>query len=200
MVRRIGGAAGLREFLSDRRRNTVVLGPGVGVGAETRDLVTAALDGERAVVLDADALTSFADHPQALFALIHARSAATILTPHAGEFSRLFKSLEDESDNPSKLRQARSAAAAAGAVVLLKGADTVVAAPEGRATIADNAPPWLATAGAGDVLAGFIGGLLAQGMPAFEAASAAAWLSGEAARQYGPGLLSEDIPDEVPAI
>ena len=198
MVRLVDGADELSEFLGDRRRNVVVLGPGGGVGHPMRELVLAALAGERAVVLDADALTSFADEPQMLFAATRARAAATLMTPHEGEFSRLFKALGSEV--PSKVERARQAAQEAGAVVLLKGPDTVVAASDGRATIAENAPPWLATAGSGDVLAGIAAGCLAQGMPAFEAASAAVWLHGEAGNAAGPGLIAEDLPEAMPAI
>lgn len=201
MVRPVDGAAELTHFLADRRLNAVVLGPGGGVGAPMREMVLAALQGERAVVLDADALTSFADDPGALVAAIGSRGGAiTILTPHDGEFSRLFKGITDIIKLDSKLERARAAARHAGAVVLLKGPDTVVAAPDGRASIADNAPPWLATAGAGDVLAGMIAGLLAQGMPGFEAASAAVWLHGEAASAFGPGLISEDLPEALPQV
>ncbi len=195
MVRPVDGAAELADFLHDPRRNAVVLGPGGGVGGEMRDMVLAALAGERAVVLDADALTSFADEPQALVGPLRERGAATLLTPHEGEFARLFRSLVDESQ--SKLQKARAAAETSAAVVLLKGADTVVAAPDGRAAIAHNASPWLATAGSGDVLAGVAAGCLAQGMPAFEAAAAAVWLHGEAGNAAGPGLISEDLPDAL---
>jgi len=199
MVRPVDGAAALSAFLADRRLNVVVLGPGGGVGAAMRDMVFAALAGGRAVVLDADALTSFADDPTALFAAIGARgNAPTVLTPHDSEFTRLFKSISGVADNSSKLERARAAASASGAIVVLKGADTVVAHPDGRAAINENAPPWLATAGAGDVLAGFAAGLLAQGMPAFEAAAAAVWLHGEAANEFGPGLISEDLPEALP--
>jgi hydroxyethylthiazole kinase-like uncharacterized protein yjeF len=200
MVRPVEGPAELREFLADPRRNTVVLGPGGGVGAGTRALVLVALAGERAVVLDADALTSFAEEPATLFAAIRGRAGTTILTPHDGEFGRLFKSLDATSRAESKLDRARAAAATAGAVVVLKGSDTVVAAPDGRAAISDNGPPWLATAGSGDVLTGFIAGLLAPGMPGFEAAAAAVWLHGEAANAFGPGLIAEDLPEMLPKV
>jgi hydroxyethylthiazole kinase-like uncharacterized protein yjeF len=163
--------------------------------------VLAALAGERAVVLDADALTSFAETPETLFAAIKARgSSPTVLTPHEGEFARLFKSAPQAADKSSKYDRARGAAEASGAVVLLKGSDTAVAEPGGRASVTENAPPWLATAGSGDVLAGFIAGLLAQGMPAFEAASAATWLHGETGSEAGPGLIAEDLPDALRAV
>jgi len=198
MVRPVDGADELADFLSDARRNVVVLGPGGGVGHATRELVLAALAGERAVVLDADALTSFADAPQALAAAIKPRSKPTLMTPHEGEFNRLFNPLSVEAH--SKLQKTRWAAQQMGAVVLLKGPDTVVAAPDGRAAIADNAPPWLATAGSGDVLSGIAAGCLAQGMPGFEAAAAAVWLHGEAGTAAGPGLIAEDLPEVIPAI
>ena len=198
MVRPVDGADELADFLSDPRRNVVVLGPGGGVGRPMRDLVLAALAGERAVVLDADALTSFADAPQALAAAIKPRSKPTLMTPHEGEFNRLFEALSVEAH--SKLEKARWAAQQMGAVVLLKGPDTVVAAPDGRAAIADNAPAWLATAGSGDVLAGIAAGCLAQGMPGFEAAAAAVWLHGEAGTAVGPGLIAEDLPEAMPTI
>jgi ADP-dependent NAD(P)H-hydrate dehydratase / NAD(P)H-hydrate epimerase len=201
MVRAIDGAEQLSEFLSDTRRNAVVLGPGGGVGQSMRRQVRAALKSEAAVVLDADALTSFADEPEALFAVVRAREGRpVVMTPHEGEFSRLFSGLPHNPHLHSKLERARAAAKMSGAIVLLKGADTVVAAPDGRASIAANAPPSLATAGAGDVLAGMIAGLLAQRMPAFEAASAAVWLHGEAAAEFGPGLIAEDLPEALPAV
>jgi hydroxyethylthiazole kinase-like uncharacterized protein yjeF len=201
MVRPMEGAIGLAEILADHRLNAVVLGPGGGVGAGMRDLVAAALAGERAVVLDADALTSFADDPGTLFSAIAMRAGGpTMLTPHEGEFARIFSTAVQSSGASSKLERARAAASISRAIVLLKGPDTVVAAPDGRATIADNAPPWLATAGSGDVLAGMIGGLAAQGMPAFEAACAAVWLHGEAGAAVGPGLIAEDLPDALPKV
>jgi hydroxyethylthiazole kinase-like uncharacterized protein yjeF len=201
MVRAVDGAEELRALLGDRRLNAVALGPGLGVSANTRELVLAALDGERAVVLDADALTSFAAEPDALFAAIGAHPARpTVLTPHQGEFARLFKDISQGTENSSKISLARGAAKASGAVLLLKGPDTVVAAPDGRAAINENAPASLATAGSGDVLAGIIAGLLAQHMAAFEAACAGAWVHGEAGNEAGPGLISEDLPDALPAV
>jgi hydroxyethylthiazole kinase-like uncharacterized protein yjeF len=199
MVRPVDGAPELTEMLSDRRFNALALGPGGGVGGPMRDLVGAALDGERGVVLDADALTSFADDADRLGEKIAGRGDRfTVLTPHQGEFVRLFGNLLQQS--PSKLHAARAAASRIGAVLVLKGADTVVASPDGRAAISDNAPPWLATAGSGDVLTGIIAGLLAQGMPGFEAACAAVWMHGEAATLFGPGLISEDLPETLPQV
>jgi len=201
MVRPIDGAGELTKFLSDRRLNAFAIGPGIGVGEATCELVLAALAGERAVVLDADAITSFSSRPQRLAeALTRRRDQATILTPHEGEFSRYFGELDERTKVGSKLERARVAAQMTGAVILLKGADTVVAAADGRAAIAANAPPYLATAGAGDVLTGMVTGLLAQGMPAFEAAAAAVWLHGEAAVAVGPGLISEDLPEILPRV
>jgi hydroxyethylthiazole kinase-like uncharacterized protein yjeF len=201
MVRPVDGAAELGGFLADRRLNAVVLGPGGGVGEGMRAQVAVALDGERAVVLDADALTSFAGDPPALFAAIAARAERqVVLTPHQGEFSRLFKKAVQLPENESKVEIAIAVARVSGAVVLLKGPDTVIAAPDGRAAINENAPPYLATAGAGDVLAGLIAGLLAQGMTGFEAACAGAWLHGEAGNEAGPGLIAEDLSEALPNI
>ena len=201
MVRPVDGAAELAKLLSDRRTNALAIGPGVGVGEATCDRVLAALAGERAVVLDADAITSFAANPQRLAKALQARSGrATILTPHEGEFSRYFGALDGKTQALSKLERTRLAAKLVGAVVVLKGADTVVAAPDGRAAISANAPAYLATAGSGDVLTGVATGLLAQGMPAFEAAAAAVWLHGEAAAAFGPGLIAEDLPEQLPRL
>jgi hydroxyethylthiazole kinase-like uncharacterized protein yjeF len=180
-------------LLADSRRNALALGPGGGVGEAMAAKVRIALDTGRACVLDADALSSFEGRGDELFRHL---SPKTVLTPHDGEFRRLFGAVPG-----SRLERARYGAEKSGAVVLLKGPDTVVAHPDGRATITTDAPPSLATAGSGDVLAGLIVGLLAQGMEAFEAASAAAWLHGRAAAALaGPGLIAEDLSDTLPAI
>jgi hydroxyethylthiazole kinase-like uncharacterized protein yjeF len=189
------------ELLTDKRFNTCVIGPGAGVGQRTRDFVLTALSAKRGLVLDADALTSFAEAPDRLFEAIKAsHDPLVVLTPHEGEFPRLFSDISNKHPLRSKLERVRAAAERSGAVVLLKGSDTVVASPDGRATIAANAPPWLATAGAGDVLSGMIAGMLAQGVAAFEAASIGVWMHGEAAREAGPGLIAEDLPEVLPAV
>jgi hydroxyethylthiazole kinase-like uncharacterized protein yjeF len=201
MVRAVDTVVEFAEMLEDRRFNACVIGPGAGVGARTRDLVLTAMSAKRSLVLDADALTSFADTPDRLFdAVKDSRDPQVVLTPHEGEFSRLFSDISNKHTVRSKLGRVRAAAERSGAVVLVKGPDTVVASPDGRATIAANAPPWLATAGAGDVLSGMISGLLAQGVPAFEAASIGVWMHGEAGREAGPGLIAEDLPEVLPAV
>jgi hydroxyethylthiazole kinase-like uncharacterized protein yjeF len=196
MVREADDARGLASLLADRRKNALLIGPGVGVGERTRETVLAALQSDAAIVLDADALTSFAEHPDRLFAAIAARESPVVLTPHDGEFGRLFGDLA----SLPKLERARQAASRSRAVIALKGADTVVAAPDGRASINATTSPWLATAGTGDVLGGMVLGLLAQGVSAFEGASAAVWLHGAAAKEFGPGLIAEDLPEMLPTI
>ena len=199
LLAEVDSAMALASFLSDPRRNVIVLGPGMGVDGFARAKVRAALASGRAVVLDADALTAFEDAPGELFeAILEFPQRAVVMTPHAGEFSRLFPDLRHSPG--SKLTQARLAAKSSGAVVLYKGADTVIATPKGTAIINSNAPPWLATAGSGDVLAGMIAGLLAQGMPALEAAAAAAFAHGETANRLGAGLIAEDLIAGLPAV
>ncbi len=188
----IANEAEFSALLADARKNVVLIGPGNGVGPETRARSLAALGAGKMVVLDADALTSFQDRPEALFEVTQ---GSCVLTPHEGEFRRLFPDLEG-----GKLARARAAAALSGAVVLIKGADSVIAAPDGRAAINTNAPPELATAGTGDVLAGLVAGLLAQGMSAFDAACAAVWLHGEAGTACGPGLIAEDLCEALPGV
>src|SRR5215471_5734144 len=193
MVKPFDGPKGLSALLADKRFNVVALGPGLGVGERTQDLVAAALASEAAVVLDADALTSYGGNAGGLFRQLRARC---VLTPHGGEFQKIFPELAGR----SKLEAAREAAKLASCVVVLKGADTVIAAPDSRAAINANAPPYLATAGSGDVLSGLIAGLLAQGMEPYEAACAAVWLHGQAANEFGLGLIAEDIPEQLPAL
>ncbi len=200
MLRPCDGADALAALLADARLDAVVLGPGLGAGQGiqegTRGLVRAAAGAGRALVLDADALTSFAGEAEALAGLLAAGGARAVLTPHAGEFARLFGT----PGAGSKLDHARAAAARTGAVVVLKGADTVIAAPDGRAAINHNGTPWLGTAGAGDVLSGIVGGLLAQGMAPFAAACAGVWLHAAAGAAFGPGLIAEDLPEGLPGV
>ncbi|MBR0798265.1 NAD(P)H-hydrate dehydratase [Bradyrhizobium jicamae] len=201
MVRPIDNPIQFAELLDDKRLNACVIGPGAGVSARTRDIVHTALDARRHLVLDADALTSFAGMQDRLFDATRAADGlGVVLTPHEGEFPRLFSDISNKHPGRSKLERVRAAAERSGAVVLLKGADTVVASPDGRAMIAANAPPWLATAGAGDVLSGIIAGMLAQGVPAFEAAGIGVWMHGEAASEAGPGLIAEDLTEVLPAV
>ncbi len=198
MPRPVDDPGELADLLADARLNTVVLGPGLGSGAEARARIDIAAPGRR-LVLDADALTSYEGVPWAL-AQVAARTAGLIVTPHEGEFARMFRGDAEILEAPSKLARTRAAARRLGAVVILKGPDTVISHPDGRAAIAENAPAYLATAGAGDVLAGIAGGLLAQGMAPFEAACAAVWLHGEAAREAGPGLIADDLPEALRAV
>ncbi len=193
IVRQAVHAQDFRALLDDAKRNAVLIGPGLGVGDTQAALVREALTSNKTAVLDADALTTFTQNPDNLIGSLHPRC---VLTPHEGEFARVFGSLSR--DTGGKLDRVRRAAEAAGCVVLLKGADTVIAEPGGQAVINSNAPPWLATAGAGDVLAGMILGLAAQGMPLFAAAAAAAWMHGHIAAGFGPGLIAEDLVDGIP--
>ncbi|KRS12343.1 hypothetical protein XM53_11940 [Roseovarius atlanticus] len=211
MLSRIEGGDGLAAMLEDDRLNALCLGPGLGV-ERARELVPVALGRggvkPRPTVLDADALTAYAEAPEDLFGMLH---ETCVLTPHRGEFARLFPDIAERLNATpvkgpaySKVDATREAAARAGCVVLFKGADTVIAAPDGRCSINsaqyDRAAPWLATAGAGDVLAGFITGLLARGYGPMQAAEMAAWLHVECARSFGPGLIAEDLPEELPTV
>ncbi len=191
MVTPIAAPADFARLLEDRRISALLIGPGAGVGAATRTRTLAMLGTGRATVIDADAITSFQGDPDALDRAI---TGACVMTPHEGEFKRIFNFSGD------KLLRARAAARRSGGVIVLKGADTVIAAPDGRAIINTNAPPTLATAGAGDVLSGILLGLLAQRMDPFLAAAAAVWLHGAAATAFGPGLLAEDLPDLLPSV
>lgn len=207
MIRLVENALGLREVLQDERINALCIGPGLGLNEREADLVSAVLQSGRKVVLDADALTLLA-RDKALFDQLHENC---VLTPHAGEFARLFPDIAEKLSSPtcegqaySKVDATREAAARSGCVVLFKGADTVISDPFGASAINaafyDRAAPWLATAGSGDVLAGFITGLLARGFESMEAAETAAWLHVECARSFGPGLVAEDLPEELPNI
>ena len=193
MIKPFSGAGGLSDVLKDERLNSVVIGPGVGVGRATQELVGAVLATKASVVLDADALTSFKDDTKNLFVQLRENC---VLTPHEGEFERIFPGLLKKS--VSRIEAVRAAAAAAKCTVLLKGPDTTIAAPDGRAIVNSHAPATLATAGSGDVLSGLIGGLMAQGVDSYKAAACAAWLHGEAAFQFGPGLIAEDLPECIP--
>ncbi len=195
MVKPFSGASGLADLLKDKRLNAVVIGPGCGAGRATQEMVAAVLASPASAVLDADALTAFASDPKALLLLLKPN---VVLTPHEGEFARIFPGLLERSS--TRIEAARAAAAAAKCTVLLKGPDTVIAAPDGRAIVNSHAPPTLATAGSGDVLAGFVGGLMAQGLDSNKAAAAATWLHGEAAFRFGPGLIAEDLPEQLPAV
>ena len=181
----------LNLALGKKRRNTILVGPGNGISENTRIMVKSALRSKLPTVLDADAISVFRDDPAELFDWI---KGPAVLTPHVGEFGRIFDATGD------KLANCRAVAEKSSAVILLKGAGTVIAGPDGRAVINGNGPPALATAGSGDVLAGIIAGLMAQGVGAFDAACMSAWIHGRAAALFGPGLIAEDIPDLVPQV
>jgi hydroxyethylthiazole kinase-like uncharacterized protein yjeF len=191
MVQPLAREGDLARLLSDARYTAFLVGPGAGVNDSTRDTALEILATARPVLLDADAITVFASKADQLARAIR---GPCVMTPHDGEFARVFPTQGD------KLTRARAAARQSGAVIVLKGADTVVAAPDGNAVVNTNAPASLATAGSGDVLGGLIVGLLAQGMDAFRAAAAGVWIHGAAAAAFGPGLLAEDLPDLVPAV
>lgn len=195
MIKPFDGAGELSVLLKDERLNSVVIGPGCGTGKETKAMVAAVLATKAAVVLDADALTVFKDDPSALFKQVR---EPCVLTPHDGEFERIFPGLLKKS--ASRIDAARDAAKTAGCTVLLKGSDTVIAAPDGRAIVNTHSTPMLATAGSGDVLSGLIGGLMAQKLDSFKAAAMAAWLHGDAALRFGPGLIAEDLPELLPEV
>jgi len=191
MVQPLPAPESLAPLLNDRRITAMLIGPGAGATEQTRAHSLAMLATHRAVLLDADALTASRHDKDTLFGAI---AGPCVMTPHEGEFRRLF------TEEGGKLQRTLAAARTSGAVIVLKGADTVVAAPDGRATINANAPDTLATAGSGDVLAGIILGLLTQGMDAFAAASAGVWMHGDAASAFGPGLIAEDLPDLLPGV
>ena len=198
MLQKAENGLEIAGILQDKRITACGIGPAASVGHDTVEKVLAVLDAGCGVVLDADAVTSFEGKHELLFDAIRARpDRQVILTPHVGEFSRLFK--EVHAAGESKCQHAADASKSSGAVVVFKGSDTVIAGPDGRCAIDANAPPWLATAGSGDVLAGLCLGLLAQGVPAFEAGCCAVWLHGEAANGFGPGLIAEDLPGHIPA-
>lgn len=204
MLRRAENLAEAEAFITERKPNALVFGPGLAPDASTAALLVALmvkLEGSGcAVVVDASAITALGhDYSDAFFAAAKGGAVDVVLTPHEGEFARLFPDLAAD-EAASKLERAARAAERSGATVILKGADTVIAAADGRAAINSNGTPLLATAGSGDVLAGIAAGLLAQGMPSFEAASAAVWMHAEAARQFGPGLIAEDLPRALPAV
>ncbi|WP_337924745.1 ADP/ATP-dependent (S)-NAD(P)H-hydrate dehydratase [Szabonella alba] len=199
MLRALPDATALADLLQDTRFTALCLGPGLGL-QRAQALVPLACRSGRAVVLDADAFSAYGGAPAALTDLCHARC---VLTPHDGEFARIFPDLAAA---PAVAREdrVREAARRSGAVVLLKGPDSLIACPAGRLAVnratGAKAAPWLATAGSGDVLAGFIAGLLARGADPFDAACSGAWLHAEAARRFGPGLIAEDLPDELPGL
>ncbi len=214
MIKRVDSANELEDMLTDNRIKSIVLGPGMGVGSQTRAMVRAALNSSASVVLDADALTSFTNRLDELVKYIAAAKGDVVLTPHRGEFSRLFDEhflpdvsltseihkTESELATKSKIQLTIEAAKVCGATVVLKGPDTVIANPDGNCIVNTNAPPWLATAGSGDVLAGTIAGWLAQSVNGFISASIGCWMHGEAARAFGPGLIATDIPKQYPLI
>ncbi|MDF1600113.1 NAD(P)H-hydrate dehydratase [Mesorhizobium sp. YIM 152430] len=201
MLAEIEDAAALTAFLTERSPAAVVIGPAFGVGVKCRAFVEAILSSapgkkHATLVLDADAITAFEDEPEGLFSLVAGSGWKVVLTPHEGEFRRLFADIKEE----SKAGRTMEAARRSGAIVVYKGPDTTIAGPDGRVAVNGNGSPFLATAGSGDVLAGMIAGLAGQGMPTYEAACAAVWIHAEAGARFGPGLIADDLPDMLPAI
>lgn len=195
MTKITGNTEEFAKLIEDKKVTAIALGSGAGVTEKTKQFVLCALAKNKPVIIDADAITIFSDNPHLLFSSI---KSPCILTPHEGEFARLFGTLIDE--NESKEARAQQAAKLSGAVLILKGANTVIAAPDGRIIVNQDAPAYLASAGTGDALAGICAGLLAQGMPAFEAGCAAVWLHTQAALKFGVGLIAEDIADLLPSL
>lgn len=194
MLRRFDQPEDLRSIVSEKRGwRAVVIGPANGIGDATRANVKSVLELGIPTVVDADALTSFENEVDTLISALHSKC---VLTPHAGEFTRLFPGISTNQPIDACI----AAAARARCVVVLKGATTVVAEPSGCAVINTNAPGWLATAGSGDVLAGMIASVLAQGEPAFTASAASVWMHGDAARRFGRGLIAEDLPEVLPGV
>jgi ADP-dependent NAD(P)H-hydrate dehydratase / NAD(P)H-hydrate epimerase len=181
--------------MADPRRNAAAIGPAFGIGEITRGAVRVLMSGTTHMVLDADALTSFSGHLAILQNIINKTRLIPVLTPHEGEFQKLFGT--DIDSKMARLERAHAAATLLGAIIILKGAETIIAAPDGRVAVNRNAPPWLATAGSGDVLTGMVTGLLARNMPPYEAACAAVWLHGAAGQMVGRGLIADDLPEAI---
>jgi hydroxyethylthiazole kinase-like uncharacterized protein yjeF len=199
MIKPYADALALERLVTASRVSAVVLGPGMGVSSQTRACARLVLASGKPCVLDADALTCFVGLQDELFDAIKAMpERPVVMTPHRGEFLKLFGAAS--SGEGGKIDAARTAAKTSGAIIVFKGPDTVIAQPDGQAVVNTNAPPTLATAGAGDVLAGFIAGLMAQGMAGFAAACAGVWLHGRAAQIFGPGLIAEDIAPTLPRV
>lgn len=198
IVRVVNGSEELVSIVKERKINALVIGPNNGVSEETSANVLAGLTTTAACILDADALSSFEGRLQELTDAISKRSAPVILTPHDAEFARLFSDIAEQ--KTGRAEQAYEAAKISGAIIVLKGGRTIIATPEAELSLSQNAPPSLATAGSGDVLAGMIAGLVAQGMEVYLAANCAVWLHGEAANAFGPGLIAEDLPEQLPSL
>jgi ADP-dependent NAD(P)H-hydrate dehydratase / NAD(P)H-hydrate epimerase len=195
MVRLCNNCDEISKIMADPRGNAAAIGPAFGIGEITRDAVRVLMSGTTHMVLDADALTSFSGHLAILQNIINKTRLIPVLTPHEGEFQKLFGT--DIDSKMARLERAHAAATLLGAIIILKGAETIIAAPDGRVAVNRNAPPWLATAGSGDVLTGMVTGLLARNMPPYEAACAAVWLHGAAGQMVGRGLIADDLPEAI---